>query len=206
MTHLAVGVLTLDQLLEDLLIVGINAAPSLTAAPASAADDPDVMLIASPPLDEHGRRSLRALIHDSSADRPRPAVLLIQKVTDQQALYAREHGLGECVSWSRTSVRELGETIRTAREGYCWDSASTLVSVLQGIHDLRGSRSARDLFSAQETTILQLLAEGLGTQEIAGRLNYSERTVKSMITRMSARHSLVNRPQLVAFAYRNGVL
>jgi DNA-binding NarL/FixJ family response regulator len=53
---------------------------------------------------------------------------------------------------------------------------------------------------------LRLLADGLGTQEIAERLNYSERTVKNIIHAVRCRLELRNRVHVVAYAVRNGVI
>ncbi|HEY0719063.1 MAG TPA: response regulator transcription factor [Streptosporangiaceae bacterium] len=58
----------------------------------------------------------------------------------------------------------------------------------------------------RERDVLRMLADGFGTAEIAGRLNYSERTVKNIIHRLLTRMNLRNRPHAVAFALRNGLL
>ncbi|WP_338674714.1 helix-turn-helix transcriptional regulator [Streptomyces sp. SCSIO 30461] len=58
----------------------------------------------------------------------------------------------------------------------------------------------------REILVLRLLSEGLDTTEIAGRLNYSERTVKHVFGGVTSRFRLRNRTQPVAFALRQGVL
>jgi DNA-binding NarL/FixJ family response regulator len=58
----------------------------------------------------------------------------------------------------------------------------------------------------REVDVLRLLAEGLGTPEIAVKLNYSERTVKNIIHGVLTRLNLRNRTQAVAFAVRSGAL
>lgn len=58
----------------------------------------------------------------------------------------------------------------------------------------------------REVGVLRLLAEGLGTQEIAERLDYSERTVRNIIQGVLTRFNLRNRAHAVAFAVRSGVL
>jgi DNA-binding NarL/FixJ family response regulator len=57
---------------------------------------------------------------------------------------------------------------------------------------------------AREIEVLRLLAEGMGTPEIAQMLNYSERTVKNIIHRVLTRLRLRNRAHAVAYAVRNG--
>lgn len=58
----------------------------------------------------------------------------------------------------------------------------------------------------REVEVLRLLAEGLGTPEIAQRLSYSERTVKNIIHGILTRLKLRNRAHAVAFALRTGTL
>jgi DNA-binding NarL/FixJ family response regulator len=61
-------------------------------------------------------------------------------------------------------------------------------------------------FEPREIAVLGLLAEGLGTPEIAVRLAYSERTVKNIIHGVLTRLRLQNRTQAVAYAMRSGAL
>jgi DNA-binding NarL/FixJ family response regulator len=58
----------------------------------------------------------------------------------------------------------------------------------------------------REVDVFRLLADGLGTPEIAVRLSYSERTVKNIIHGALTRLKLRNRTQAVAFALRSGAL
>lgn len=54
--------------------------------------------------------------------------------------------------------------------------------------------------------MIKLVAEGLETREIAAKLCYSERTVKSVLQGMMLRLNLRNRAHLVAYAAREGYL
>jgi len=56
----------------------------------------------------------------------------------------------------------------------------------------------------RERMVLQLLADGLSTREVAVRLSYSERTIKTVIQDLTLRLQLRNRTQAVAYALRNG--
>ncbi|MGW4482898.1 response regulator transcription factor [Amycolatopsis sp. NPDC004368] len=60
--------------------------------------------------------------------------------------------------------------------------------------------------SPREVDVLRLMAEGWDTAEIAGKLCYSERTVKNVIYGMTNRLKLRNRPHAVAYALRAGVI
>ena len=61
-------------------------------------------------------------------------------------------------------------------------------------------------FTDREVDVLRLLGEGWDTAEIAGKLAYSERTVKNVIHDITARHQLRNRSHAVAYAVRQGLI
>jgi DNA-binding NarL/FixJ family response regulator len=54
--------------------------------------------------------------------------------------------------------------------------------------------------------VLQLIAEGHSTREIANRMNYSERTIKKEITRLEEKMHARSRAQMVALAVRGGLI
>lgn len=58
----------------------------------------------------------------------------------------------------------------------------------------------------REVDILQLVAEGLDTGEIAVKLAYSERTVKNALQHLTSRLRLRNRAHAVAYALRAGYI
>jgi DNA-binding NarL/FixJ family response regulator len=58
--------------------------------------------------------------------------------------------------------------------------------------------------TGRERDVLQLIAEGLSTREVAIRLAYSERTIKNVIQDLTLRLNVRNRTQAVAYAVRNG--
>ena len=60
--------------------------------------------------------------------------------------------------------------------------------------------------SQREIDVIELVAEGLETREIAAKLSYSERTIKNVLQGMMLRLGLRNRPHVVAYAARKGYL
>jgi DNA-binding NarL/FixJ family response regulator len=58
--------------------------------------------------------------------------------------------------------------------------------------------------SARELDVLELLAEGLATREVARRLRYSERTIKNILQDLTVRLNARNRTHVVAHAVRQG--
>lgn len=64
----------------------------------------------------------------------------------------------------------------------------------------------RHRLQTREVEILGLLADGLGTVEIADRMAYSERTIKNIISTLLVRFDLRNRSHAVAYALRTGII
>ncbi|MBT0774258.1 hypothetical protein KIH74_35270 [Kineosporia sp. J2-2] len=60
--------------------------------------------------------------------------------------------------------------------------------------------------SEREIEVLRCIADGMDTAEIAERMRYSERTVKSILHSVTTRCGLGNRVQAVAYAIRAGWL
>jgi DNA-binding NarL/FixJ family response regulator len=58
----------------------------------------------------------------------------------------------------------------------------------------------------REIDMLRLFADGWTTAEVAKKLSYSERTVKSMVQKVLTRFQLRNRTHAVAFAIRCGAI
>ena len=54
--------------------------------------------------------------------------------------------------------------------------------------------------------VLELMADGCSTREIAVRMSYSERTIKKVITNLHCSLAARNRAQVVAQAIRRGLL
>jgi len=69
---------------------------------------------------------------------------------------------------------------------------------------LRPKRTVR--FDERDLAILHWLTEGKTGPEIAQLLNITRRNVKFRMTNMLARTDTVRAPQLIAWAFRNGVL
>jgi DNA-binding CsgD family transcriptional regulator len=64
----------------------------------------------------------------------------------------------------------------------------------------------RDGLDARSVHLVQLVAEGLSTREIADRMNYSAQTIKKLITSVEARIGARSRPHMVALAIRRGLI
>jgi DNA-binding NarL/FixJ family response regulator len=60
--------------------------------------------------------------------------------------------------------------------------------------------------TARELAVLQMLADGMATREIAEELSYSERTVKNVVHDLLEKLNCRTRAHAVALAIRHGVI
>ncbi len=70
--------------------------------------------------------------------------------------------------------------------------------------DARRAEQIAQRPSRRERNVLELLADGYTTREIAQRMAYSERTIKNILQAVTSRLKVRNRTQAVAYAVRNG--
>lgn len=71
---------------------------------------------------------------------------------------------------------------------------------------MRRTQDDRPRLSEREKEVLDLLAEGLGTAQIAGQLYMSESTVKTHIAKLYQKLGATNRAQALVTAMRTGLL
>lgn len=197
MSHrLAVYVYCADLISQAGTAAQLRGRPEVYVVEQQAIDDADVAVVVVERIDNELRRLVGAIQRDGC-----PKVLVI--ATDIAGSDEPEDLDGVSAVLPRAVVTpEL--------------LASTIVAVAAGRHpplDLgtaaaaphRVSTSAPS-FDERERDVLALLAEGYDTQEIADRLYYSERTIKSVIHDITTRLHLRNRSHAVAYAIKTGVL
>jgi DNA-binding NarL/FixJ family response regulator len=68
------------------------------------------------------------------------------------------------------------------------------------------STNVPDAVDARSRRLLELLADGHTTREMAERMSYSERTIKKQISELERRFRARSRAQMVAIAVRDGVI
>ena len=96
------------------------------------------------------------------------------------------------------------EAIGSGRRYLCRDIDAAQVAALES--GAAGGRSALDLLTPRQRQILQLVAEGLGTRQIAERLFLSVKTVETHRGQIMQRLDIHDVPGLVRFAMRHGLL
>jgi DNA-binding NarL/FixJ family response regulator len=170
--------------------------------------DADVVaLVVVDQVDEDTAQTIRALKR-RGVER---VVVVAARVDDAGLLCALEAGARAVIRRNQATPEILVEGIRAAAGGEGALSPDLLGRLLDQVGRLqRQVLSPRGLSFAEltdrEIKVLKLLADGLGTAEVARRLFYSERTVKNIVHDITTRLNLRNRTQAVAYALRQGLI
>ena len=164
--------------------------------------DADVVaLVVADQVDEDTAQTIRALKR-RGVER---VVLVVARVDDAGLLCALEAGARAVIRRNQATPENLVEGIRAAAGGEGALSPDPLGRLLdQVVLSPRGLSFAE--LTDREIKVLKLLADGLDTAEVARRLFYSERTVKSIVHDITSRLNLRNRTQAVAYALRQGLI
>jgi DNA-binding NarL/FixJ family response regulator len=138
-------------------------------------------------------------------------VLITTDLADPDLLAAVELGVRAVVLRADATPDYLVKLIRTAASG-----EATLPPDLLGRLLTQVSRLQREVLaprglsfaglSERELEVLRLVAQGLNTGEIAVRLSYSQRTIKTVLHDVVNRFQVRNRTQAVVYAMREGLI
>lgn len=138
-----------------------------------------------------------------------PVVLVAEVIAERQLTQAIEYGVVSVLIRGSAGFPHIVETLVESGRGGS-RMPGTLVRQLvrrthareRGLDDV----TSRTGLEAREIEVLRLLADGLGTGEIAGRLSYSERTIKAVIHDVVKRLGLRNRTHAVVYGMREGII
>lgn len=138
-------------------------------------------------------------------------VLVVTRVDDSGLFTAIEAGASALLRRSEATTEALLRAVRSAAAGDGTVPPDLLGRLLEQVGRLqRQILDPRGLsftgLNQREIDVLQLVADGLSTGEIANRLAYSERTIKNVIHDVTTRLHLRNRSHAVAYAMREGLI
>ena len=197
------GICALLALVGDMEVVG-EAGNGSEALKMVKALEPDVVLmdIAMPIMG--GLEATRRIRKEF----PRTRVLALTQHDDKEFVFpVIEAGASGFISKVAASS-ELASGIRSVCRGDSYLSP-TVAKVLVENYQHRGSRGDHDPYNQlteRERDVLQLVAEGHTTQEIADLLVVSPKTVEGHKTNLMAKLGIHNRIDLVKYALRKGII
>ncbi|HEY0640900.1 MAG TPA: response regulator transcription factor [Pseudonocardiaceae bacterium] len=158
-------------------------------------------------IDAETRQKLRAL----QCRGFKRIVLISSHVDDGDLMAVVEDGVSAVTRRSETTPELLVRLAKAAARGDGVVPADLLGRLLDRVSRLqRNVLEPKGLnlagMSERETAVLRLVADGFDTREIAERLCYSQRTVKTILYDITNRFQLRNRSHAVAYALREGLI
>jgi DNA-binding NarL/FixJ family response regulator len=190
------GLGRLISALDGVELVGV-AADGAEAVKRSAVLQPDVVLmdLDMPVLD--GIEATRRIV----AAQPDVAVLVLTSFSDRPRIMGALEA-GACGYLLKdVDADEVAEGIRAAARGESPLDPRAARTIL----DARSAPDPLEGLSEREREVLALLVEGLPNKLIARRLEISEKTVKSHLTRIFRVLDVTDRTQAALWAERQGV-
>ncbi|MFD7031395.1 LuxR C-terminal-related transcriptional regulator [Streptomyces sp. NPDC059917] len=166
-----------------------------------------VALLVVDALDDAALTRLRRLVRGEGAR----AVLVVGAMREGELLDVMECGIGAIVRRRDATAERLVRAVLAASRGDSDLPADLLGRLIHQLGTLHRGAAGRPGppalgLAPREVDVLRLVAEGFDTAEIAGKLSYSERTVKNVVHGLTIRLHLRNRAHAVAFAFREGYI
>ncbi len=210
---IAVAVLADDPITEEGAIVRLNSYDEIAARSLDSGHAADVLLVLANEV-TGGMLTRVARVHRESGGGGRrlPVVLVANEFPEHSMLRAISLGLVSLLYRKESSFNAIARAVISAARGCSRPGGDgvqqRLIGEIKAIRDTALMPHGLNVagLGAREVNVLRLLADGLNTKEVAGRIGCSERTIKSVIHQLVARHNLKNRTHAVAFALRTGVL
>lgn len=185
----------------------LRARPIVTVEQGPQGPDTDVVVLATDRLSPELMSSMRRAAAEFGA----PVVLVTNEISETELLTAVECRVVAVLPRAAATGDQLVRAVLTAASGGGVMPPALVGELVKHVERMqREVLAPRGLnaigLSPREIDVLRLMADGLDTAEIAGKLCYSERTVKNVISGVTGRLNLRNRPHAVAYALRAGVI
>ncbi|WP_326688302.1 MULTISPECIES: response regulator transcription factor [unclassified Streptomyces] len=173
---------------------------------AAAQGDGVAVLLAESP-DQALLSRLRRLVRSEGLH----PVLVVNLIREAELLDVIECGVGAILWRHEATGGRLLKAVTAAFHGGGDLPADLLGRLINQVGTLRPGAAnhpgtQRSGLTPREIDVLRLVAEGMGTGEVASKLSYSERTVKNIMQGLTTRLDLRNRAHAVAYALREGYI
>ena len=196
------GVRAFLETQDDIAVVA-EAASGEEAVRLAAEHAPDVALmdLVMPGMD--GVEDTRRLVARS----PRTNVVMLTSYHDDEHIFPAIRAGALSYVLKEIGPEELAGAVRKAAAGDAVLHPRVAARVVRELHGARAAEpNAFHELSDREMEVLKLIAAGLSTAEIAGRLYVSEKTVKSHVSNILGKLHLADRTQAAVYAWRQGVV
>ena len=187
---------------SDLEVIG-DVADGRSAVTLASQEQPDVVIIEGQLPRLSGIEAIRQIREES----PQPACIVLWSLQGstqvRQALLAGAAGF---VS-KDSSAEDLVEAVHTVCQGRSYLAptvADQVVNALRAPND--GKNGANGELTRRQREVLQLIAEGLSTKEIALELGISIKTAQTHRAKLMLRVGVRKASALVRYAIREGIV
>ena len=190
------GLGRLIEALEDIELVGV-ARDGAEAVERARELEPDVVLMDLEMPRKDGIEATREIL----SERPDTAVLVLTSFSDRSRILGALDAGARGYLLKDVTSDEVAEGIRAAARGESPldpRAARTILAARSEPDPLAG-------LSAREREVLALLVQGLPNKLIARRLEISEKTVKTHLTRIFRELDVTDRTQAALWAERQGL-
>ena len=144
-----------------------------------------------------------------TAERPETAIIMLSMHADEGYVLRALKAGARAYLLKDSAEEDLTRAIEAVRDGKSFFSPAVSKVLLQDyMRKLQraGAEDSYDLLSGREREVLQLVAEGKSSKEIAGLLNLSTYTVETHRSNLMQKLNLKGIPELILYAVRKGLI
>ncbi|MCP2167387.1 DNA-binding response regulator, NarL/FixJ family, contains REC and HTH domains [Goodfellowiella coeruleoviolacea] len=207
MNLVTVLVRAVDPLTRMAISSHLNSRPNIQVVPDERHTRVDVAVVVADRMTVEVVSALRKM----KAAVGVPVVLIAGEISRTELLTIVECNVVAVLPRASATADRIENAVRTAASGGGVLPSTMLGDLLKQVEQVhREVLSPHGLHTSgltpREIDVLRLMSDGLNTSEIAMKLCFSERAVKRVISGMTTRLKLRNRPHAVAYALRKGVI
>ncbi|MEU1198777.1 response regulator transcription factor [Streptomyces sp. NPDC005813] len=201
---LSVAVVSEDQLTHEGATAALAVFPHIRVLPRGNEQDADILLAFA---DDVSDQVLKHVEQISARHQDARAVLVTDSITEPRLIRAISLGVASVVLRRTATFSEIADAAIAASIGHSDVPPHILGPLIRHMRRLeRHGASVGAGLSPRDMTVLSLLSDGLDTAQIASRLSYSERTIKSIVHTIINTLGVSNRTHAVAYMIRAGFL
>jgi DNA-binding NarL/FixJ family response regulator len=207
MEQIRVAVQATDPLSHAGLAALLQFRGDLTVVRNAQRTEADVLVVAAERLSTEVVATLRRAGTETGA----PVVLVVGEIDEGDLLTAVECRVVCILPRGAVSAERLAHSVKAAAGGGGVLPPNLVGELLKHVERMQRDVLAPNGLNAsgltpREIDVLRLMADGFDTNEIAGKLCYSERTVKNVLHDVVTKLNARSRSQAVAHAVREGLI